>query len=150
VENEKIYTVEEAADVLGICTESVRLNLRSGALTGFRIGDHGSWKIKGTDLFLFIEENYERCTDKQREFLEKNRFKGVVQEVLKQFPNHAPILFFPCAERSLPELLVEALREKFGVEAAISPVREGRGFAVLIDGENWVKFLNILYGDKHA
>ena len=46
--DEKIYTVEEAANLLGVHTETVRRWLRRGELKGIRF--NRIWRIKESDL----------------------------------------------------------------------------------------------------
>ena len=47
---EKIYSVQEAAELLGTCDETVRRMLKSGELKGIKFKDNGNWKIKESEL----------------------------------------------------------------------------------------------------
>jgi excisionase family DNA binding protein len=48
-----VLGVKDVAKVLGICTEKVCRLLKSGELTGFRLGVN--WRIREQDLQKFIE-----------------------------------------------------------------------------------------------
>ena len=51
---EKLLSVKEAAEYLGLKENTVREWLRSGALKGIKIGK--SWRIKISDLEALIDE----------------------------------------------------------------------------------------------
>ena len=52
---EKLYTVEEAAEALGISPLTLGNWLRAGKITGTKIGR--KWRITESDLQSFIEQN---------------------------------------------------------------------------------------------
>ena len=52
---EKIYSVQEAAELLGTCDETVRRMLKSGELKGIKFKDNGNWKIKESELLKKIQ-----------------------------------------------------------------------------------------------
>lgn len=62
---EKLLTVEEVAAILRLETQSVRMNLRVGAIKAFRLNG-GGWRVKEKDLEKFIEDNYDRFSDDQQ------------------------------------------------------------------------------------
>ena len=55
---EKYYTPKEIADSLGVTSAAVTNWLNQGKLRGFRLGGskRSRWKIKGEDVFKFVEE----------------------------------------------------------------------------------------------
>jgi excisionase family DNA binding protein len=50
---EKVYTSEEAAEILKVPERNVLDLLRSGRLTGFKVGKY--WRVKESDLEKFME-----------------------------------------------------------------------------------------------
>jgi len=52
---EKLYSVEEAAELLGISPLTLGNWLRAGKITGTKIGR--KWRITDSDLQAFIEKN---------------------------------------------------------------------------------------------
>ena len=67
----ELLTVNEIATILKLEPQSVRMNLRAGAIKAFRLND-GGWRVKAEDLKKFIEENYNNFSDKQqKEFKRK-------------------------------------------------------------------------------
>ena len=67
----ELLTVNEIATILKLEPQSVRMNLRAGAIKAFRLND-GGWRVKAEDLEKFIEENYNNFSDKQqKEFKRK-------------------------------------------------------------------------------
>lgn len=52
---EKLYSVEEAAELLGISPLTLANWLRAGKITGTKIGR--KWRITDSDLQAFIEKN---------------------------------------------------------------------------------------------
>lgn len=57
--SDRLLTVEQVADQLGLNVETVRRYLRRGALKGIRFGNRGGWRIKETELEAFIERKNE-------------------------------------------------------------------------------------------
>ena len=64
----KLLTVIEVAERLKLHPESVKINLRSGCLRGFKagIGEKAHWRVDEDDLNAWIEGNY-TDQDKQRQ-----------------------------------------------------------------------------------
>ena len=54
---DKLYTAEEAAKVLSVHVETLRLWLRTGRLKGVRIGR--MWRVHETELEAFTKEKPE-------------------------------------------------------------------------------------------
>ena len=52
---EKIYTVEEVAQIINIHPHTVRIWLKSGKLKGIKAGS--VWRIKESQLQNFLKEN---------------------------------------------------------------------------------------------
>lgn len=50
---EKLLTIEEVADVLRVSTRTIVRYIESGKLKASKIG---VWRIKGSDVHLFLEE----------------------------------------------------------------------------------------------
>ena len=69
---EKLLTVKEIATILKLEPQSVRMNLRAGAIKAFRLND-GGWRVKEEDLKKFIKDNYDIATDDQRKYLNQKR-----------------------------------------------------------------------------
>lgn len=57
---EKLYNPEEVAEYLGIAEKTVRDYLRSGKLTGSKVGRY--WRIRERDVQAFLDKN---STEKQ-------------------------------------------------------------------------------------
>ena len=68
---EKLLTVEEVSAILRLDPQSVRMNLRAGAIKAFRL-NAGGWRVKEKDLEKFIEDNYNDFSDKQKKRLNKH------------------------------------------------------------------------------
>ena len=49
---EKMFSVHEAAQILGLCLDSVRRHLRSGKLSGIRVGR--KWRITESQLASYL------------------------------------------------------------------------------------------------
>ena len=67
---EKLLTVEEISAILKLEPQSVRMNLRAGAIKAFRLND-GGWRVKEKDLEKFIEDNYNDFSDDQQKGFKK-------------------------------------------------------------------------------
>ncbi len=52
---DKLLTVEEAADRLGLNIETIRRYLRDGTLKGIKFGNRGGWRISERDLEIFLQ-----------------------------------------------------------------------------------------------
>lgn len=69
---ENLLTVEEVGKILKLEPQSVRMNLRAGALKAFRLNG-GGWRIKEKDLLKFIENSYDIATDDQKKYFDKKQ-----------------------------------------------------------------------------
>jgi len=69
---EKLLTVEEISVILKLEPQSVRMNLRAGAIKAFRL-NAGGWRVKEKDLEKFIEDNYDIATDDQKKYLNQKQ-----------------------------------------------------------------------------
>jgi excisionase family DNA binding protein len=58
---EKVYTPEEAAEVLKVSPETVRIWLRTGKLGGVKMGRR-LWRVRESDLEAFLKGNQEKPT----------------------------------------------------------------------------------------
>jgi excisionase family DNA binding protein len=52
---ETVYTPQEAAEILKVKVETVKIHLRKGTLKGFKVGNR--WRIKESDLREFMRTN---------------------------------------------------------------------------------------------
>lgn len=52
---ERLYSVEEVAEHVGVTPESVRRWLRSGELRGVRFARKVGWRIRESDLRAFLD-----------------------------------------------------------------------------------------------
>jgi len=68
---EKLLTVFDIAEILKLEPQSVRMNLRAGAIKAFRL-NAGGWRVKEKDLEKFIEDNYNDFSDDQRKGFKKH------------------------------------------------------------------------------
>jgi excisionase family DNA binding protein len=59
---ERLYTIEEAADKLAVGEECVRAWLYSGNITGIRVNDE--WRIRHSDMEHFIT-SHSRTTEEE-------------------------------------------------------------------------------------
>jgi excisionase family DNA binding protein len=69
---EKLLTVKEIATILKLEPQSVRMNLRAGAIKAFRLNDKG-WRVREEDLKKFIKDSYDIATDDQRKYLNQKQ-----------------------------------------------------------------------------
>jgi excisionase family DNA binding protein len=58
---EKVYTPEEAAEVLKVSPETVRIWLRTGKLGGVKMGRR-LWRVRESDLEAFLKGNQGKPT----------------------------------------------------------------------------------------
>ena len=68
----ELLTVNEIATILKLEPQSVRMNLRVGAIKAFRL-NNGGWRVKEEDLEKFIEDNYDIATDDQKKYLKQKQ-----------------------------------------------------------------------------
>ena len=53
---ERLYTPEEAAEVLRVKPRTVVVWLKTGKLGGIQIGERKLWRVRESDLMTFIEK----------------------------------------------------------------------------------------------
>ena len=54
---EKWLTVEQLAERFQVDIKTVQRWLRRGKLQGYRLGEHGDWRVKESDLQEFLKSN---------------------------------------------------------------------------------------------
>jgi len=52
---EKIYSVKEAAEYLGLCTATIIKMIKNGKLKALQFEQNGKWKIKESELVKKIQ-----------------------------------------------------------------------------------------------
>ncbi len=52
----ELMHVREAADELGVTTQTVRRAIHDGELRALRLGEHGRYRVRRTDLAQFLTE----------------------------------------------------------------------------------------------
>ena len=53
---EKIYSVKEAAEYLGLCTATIIKMIKNGKLKALQFEQNGKWKIKESELLKKIQQ----------------------------------------------------------------------------------------------
>lgn len=55
---ERMLSVEDVADILGVGREAIYRKLRAGTIRGARLGQR--WKVKESDMKAFLEGKFEQ------------------------------------------------------------------------------------------
>lgn len=50
IRSDKLYTVREAADALGVTPDTVKAYCRSGRLRAKKVGPKQAWAVRGTEI----------------------------------------------------------------------------------------------------
>ncbi|MER7165386.1 helix-turn-helix domain-containing protein [Micromonospora sp. NPDC000207] len=76
------YRISEAADLLGVSTDTVRRWVDAGRLPAAR-DDHGHRIVDGVDLAAFLRAQRTRPDDRAEESSARNRLRGIVTAVVR-------------------------------------------------------------------
>ncbi|WP_434742687.1 TOBE domain-containing protein [Micromonospora sp. SH-82] len=76
------YRIGEAADLLGVSTDTVRRWVDAGRLPATR-DDHGHRIVDGVDLAAFLRSQRTRPDDRAEESSARNRLRGIVTSVVR-------------------------------------------------------------------
>ena len=60
----KLYTPDQAAEILQVSVSTIKRWLLSGELPGFKIGPAGHWRVSSDDLASYVESKRRRDVDK--------------------------------------------------------------------------------------
>ena len=77
-----VFRIGEAADLLGVSTDTVRRWVDSGRLPAVR-DDHGYRVIEGTDLAGFVRSQAGEPEERSELSSARNRLRGIVTAVVK-------------------------------------------------------------------
>jgi excisionase family DNA binding protein len=55
---DKLYTVEQIAEIFSVTPSTVRIWLRNEELKGFKLNGRGPWRIREEDAVNFASEKY--------------------------------------------------------------------------------------------
>jgi hypothetical protein len=78
-----MFNVHEVSEIMGLCEDGIRYNIRSGALPAKKHGRE--WYVKKTDLLSFLKESYDILTDRQRAWYDRETGVGVdVEEAIRK------------------------------------------------------------------
>ncbi|KXK62096.1 MerR family transcriptional regulator [Micromonospora rosaria] len=77
-----VFRISEAADLLGVSTDTVRRWVDAGRLPADR-DEHGHRLVDGVDLAAFVRVQGARPDDRAEESSARNRLRGIVTAVVR-------------------------------------------------------------------
>lgn len=51
----KAVGIKEAANIMGVCVDTIRRAIKNGSLNAFQISEHGVWRISINELNRFLD-----------------------------------------------------------------------------------------------